>query len=51
MNEDDASRQIITQPTQEVLLTGQENNRNAYLTQYYQVIPTAGNTSISPYYD
>jgi prepilin-type N-terminal cleavage/methylation domain-containing protein len=51
MNEDDAERRIITPPTQSIILSGQENNRNAYLTQYYEVTTTGGQTQISPYYD
>jgi len=51
MNEDDGNRLIVTAPTDTVILTGVENNRNAYLTQYYQVQSTGGNTTISPYYD
>ncbi len=50
MNEDDADRQVVNAPGATVTLTGEENNRNAYLTQYWQVA-VAGETTISPYYD
>jgi prepilin-type N-terminal cleavage/methylation domain-containing protein len=50
MNEDDQDRLILEAPTATVSLSGQNNNRNAYLTQYYQVNVT-NTTTISPYYD
>lgn len=51
MNEDDAARLVLNPPTQDVRLSGLDNNRNAYLTQYYKVVANAGITTISPYYD
>ena len=49
-NEDDGTRRIIEEPTNVVTLSGQSNNRNAFLTQYYEVNVTT-TTQISPYYD
>ncbi|MDF1868897.1 MAG: prepilin-type N-terminal cleavage/methylation domain-containing protein [Phycisphaerales bacterium] len=52
MNEDDQERDIEVEPGTEVELSGLSSNRNAYLTQYYEVnIGGDGSTSISPYYD
>jgi len=52
MNEDDQDRRVLTPPATTVRLSGPDSNRNAYLTQYYQVtIAGDGTTSISPYYD
>ena len=51
MNEDDATRLVNTPPATTVPLSGEDNNRNAYLTQYYTVNITGQTTSISPYYD
>ena len=50
MNEDDGDRRIVQAPGEKVLLSGTSNNRNAYLTQYYQV-DVEGDTNIYPYYD
>jgi len=50
MNEDDGDRTIVEPPSSTVTLSGQSNNRNAYLTQYYKVNVSSG-TDISPYYD
>jgi prepilin-type N-terminal cleavage/methylation domain-containing protein len=51
-NEDDQMRTPFNAtPSQEVTLSGDENNRNAYLTQYYEVNISGGDTSITPYYD
>ncbi|CAE7757338.1 unnamed protein product [Symbiodinium sp. CCMP2592] len=52
MNEDDQTREVLNAPTDEVGLSGEDSNRNAYLTQYYEVdIDDDGETAISPYYD
>lgn len=51
MNEDDGDREIETAPMETVELAGVNNNRNAYLVQYYEVEVDAANTTISPYYD
>lgn len=53
VNEDDQDRQPITDPPagSEVTLTGDENNRNAFLRSYYDVNFAGDNISISPYYD
>ncbi len=52
MNEDDQDRVPEMEPGETVELSGLNSNRNAYLTQYYEVnIETDGSTSISPYYD
>ncbi|MFK7759356.1 MAG: type II secretion system protein [Phycisphaerales bacterium] len=52
MNEDDQERRVIEEPAQTVSLSGESSNRNAYLTQYYQVVvDDDGQTEISPYYD
>ena len=54
VNEDDADRDIdpLSLPTGgSILLTGDANNRNAFLVQYYEVEIGANTTNISPYYD
>ncbi len=52
MNEDDQDREVLNAPDEQVQLSGEDSNRNAYLTQYYEVdIDDDGETSISPYYD
>jgi len=52
MNEDDQDRRVLEIPSTVVNLSGANSNRNAYLTQYYQVtIGGDGTTSINPYYD
>jgi len=51
MNEDDGDREVVQEPDSEVELTGENNNRNAYLTQYYDLEVGSGQTTISPYYD
>ncbi|MGV6813783.1 MAG: type II secretion system protein [Phycisphaerales bacterium] len=51
MNEDDADRTVNTPPAETVPLAGEDNNRNAYMTQYYEVTISGTNTTISPYYD
>ncbi len=52
VNEDDQDRTPVTSPASgaTVNLGGTENNRNAFLVQYYEVNPT-GSFAISPYYD
>lgn len=51
MNEDDGNRTVISEPMEEVLLSGEENNRNAYLIQYYKVDVATDEVLVSPYYD
>lgn len=51
MNEDDGDRTIITAPMEQVMLSGENNNRNAFLIQYYEVDVNADEVNISPYYD
>ena len=52
-NEDDQDRVPIVNddPGQNVTLNGEENNRNAFLRQYYEVSVSGTATTISPYYD
>ncbi len=51
-NEDDGDRSLISEPDDpETVLTGDENNRNAFLIQYYEVEVTAEEISVSRYYD
>ena len=51
-NEDDADRDLVggVPAGESIVLTGENNNRNAFLTQFYEV-NVAGDTEISPYYD
>ena len=51
-NEDDQDRVPVTNPPtgSTVKISGDENNRNAYLLQYYDVSVNA-DTELSPYYD
>jgi len=51
MNEDDQERRVLEEPDTEMDLSGLNSNRNAYLTQYYEVNITNNGTTISPYYD
>ncbi len=54
VNEDDQDRLPINQMSSisaELILSGEENNRNALLWQYYDVQVNGNNTSISPYFD
>ena len=52
VNEDDQNRLPVTNPVDSdtVTLSGEENNRNAFLRQYYKA-EVGGTTTISPYYD
>jgi len=50
MNEDDQTRRVDFPPAETVQLSGEQSNRNAYLTQYYKV-DIGDDTVISPYYD
>ena len=52
VNEDDQDRVPLTNadPGSEVTINGEENNRNAFLRQYYDV-SVGTETTISPYYD
>ncbi len=52
VNEDDQDRTPVTNDggSDTILLSGEENNRNAFLRQYYDVM-VGGDTEISPYYD
>ncbi len=52
VNEDDQDREPVTDPVAgaTVTLNGEENNRNAFLRQYYEV-EVGTETTISPYYD
>jgi len=54
VNEDDQDRLPVNQMDSintTMTLSGEENNRNALLWQYYQVQVTGNNTTISPYFD
>ncbi|MFK7882930.1 MAG: type II secretion system protein [Phycisphaerales bacterium] len=53
VNEDDQDRTpVAATPSGATLtLSGEENNRNALLWQYYEVTISGNNTTISPYYD
>jgi len=52
MNEDDSDRELVNDnPDIEVELAGDENNRNAFLIQYFQVEVTEDSTIVSRYYD
>lgn len=51
MNEDDGDREMVEEPDTEVTLSGESNNRNAYLIQYYEAIVDDTNITVSPYYD
>jgi len=51
MNEDDADRTILTPPAEQVTLSGAENNRNAYLIQYYEVNVNTNDITVKPFYD
>ncbi len=52
VNEDDQDRRELNVPTASpMLLSGVASNRNAFLTQYYEVDAGVGTVSISRYYD
>ncbi len=52
MNEDDGDRELEVDPPEvEVELAGDENNRNAFLIQYFEVEITEDSTIVSRYYD
>jgi prepilin-type N-terminal cleavage/methylation domain-containing protein len=52
MNEDDGDREVNEPPSGATVdVGGENNNRNAYLIQYYKVEAQAATTDISPYYD
>lgn len=51
MNEDDQTRDMNVEVDTEVPLSGASSNRNAYLTQYYDLSIATGVTNISPYFD
>ncbi|MBL4697967.1 MAG: prepilin-type N-terminal cleavage/methylation domain-containing protein [Phycisphaerales bacterium] len=52
MNEDDGNRRLIVDPpVSDIVLSGNENNRNAFLIQYFRVQVDASETLVSRYYD
>ncbi len=53
MNEDDESREVVTAPEagSNTLLTGEENNRNAFLVSYFDVVVNDGEVEIRRFYD
>jgi len=52
MNEDDGTRELEDEmPPNQVELTGEKNNRNAYMIQYFQVVADNNGVMVSPYYD
>jgi prepilin-type N-terminal cleavage/methylation domain-containing protein len=53
VNEDDQNREPVANPVTgpDVILSGEHNNRNAFLRQYYKADIGNGDSTISPYYD
>ncbi|MEM9373076.1 MAG: hypothetical protein AAGA55_05475, partial [Planctomycetota bacterium] len=54
VNEDDQDREPITEMSgisETMTLSGEENNRNALLWQYYEANVNGTTTTISPYFD